>query len=607
MEIELELGASSMRLDDKGLSVYIARKHFTGKQWQRVCEKLAQAQASLKWLGQPFERLEQEGARWKRIPLDVFSLVVYILLVDPGHKLVQLLQAIDWHELDRRCVECYENGTRGARAYAPQVLFRMLLLMVLYGVMFESGLVEQIEAQMVWRWFCGLGVLSTTPTAATLCYFRQRLGPAKFEELVGWLIQQCAQAGLVSLEEGYFDFTGEQASATQLSPYERTVVLAKALSAYVAGLDNGSIAEEGNLEPILRQLVIEAAQAVMSEKHPSVEKLKPEQLSSSLERLEKRVARMPRGPRWWQQLRQALKNWRQQEPTQAQAGTTLLQQLAESPVDSLQRTQLLATLGAHLRQVGQALRPSVPHAWGDLSARVGTLSAGRTVCGYLVGYLVDGAHNIIVGLVSVPANIAQESQVKVVLDKTKRLLGRPPRRLGLDSAFDKDSVYLDLEGESIELFITSRNHRAPKGCLGPACFLINADGALCCPTGQPMRLKYGPYQDGRSVYEGAHCATCALQAECVPQGKQVRRFQVKLESHRRWLANRAKSKGDEGRHVLHQRFAREGVFGHGNTYHNGDRAPYRDGDMNAIADCLTVFALNLEKLAAHLAASPAAA
>jgi hypothetical protein len=47
-----------------------------------------------------------------------------------------------------------------------------------------------------------------------------------------------------------------------------------------------------------------------------------------------------------------------------------------------------------------------------------------------------------------------------------------------------------------------------------------------------------------------------------------------------------------------QRFAREGVFGHANTHHNGDRAPYRDGEMNAIADRLTAFAVNLEKLAA---------
>ena len=116
-----------------------------------------------------------------------------------------------------------------------------------------------------------------------------------------------------------------------------------------------------------------------------------------------------------------------------------------------------------------------------------------------------------------------------------------------------------------------------------------------------MQLKYGPYSDGRSIYEGVGCATCALRSQCVPEGKEVRRFQIKPESHRRWLLNRAKSKTVQGRHILLQRFAREGVFGHANSYHNGDRTPYRDEDMNTIADCMTVFALNLEKLASYQA------
>lgn len=599
MDIKLELGASSLELNDKGLTVHVARWHFTPKQWLRLGERLAQAQGALEWLRRPFQTSEQAGARWKKISLDLFSLVVYILLIHPGHKLVKLIRAIDWSEIDRRCAVPYKNAKRGAPAYAPQVLFRMLLLMVLYGLLFESSLVEQIGTQVAWRWFCGFGVLTTIPTAATLCYFRQRLGPAKFEEVLGWLIQQCYQAGLISLEEAYFDFTGVAASATQLTPYQRTVVLAKALSAYLAGLDDHSIAEDDEIKSILRQLIIEAAQAVMSEPHPSVKKLKPKQLSRSLDQLDARVDHMPQGPRWWHRIRQALREWRQQKSDSVEQGKALLHQLAETPADSPQRKQLLAALGAHLRQVGQALKPTIPHAWGDLSARVGKLSAGLSVCGYLVGYLVDSAHDIIIGLVSVAANAAQAPQVKVVLDKTKHLLARLPGRLGLDSAFDHDHVHVTLADEPIELFIMSRNHRAPKGCFGPECFLINEAGELCCPAEEPMRLKYGPYEDGRSVYEGEGCASCPLRDQCVPEGKEERRFQVKLESHRRWLENRAKSQSDEGRHILRQRFAREGVFGHANTYHNGDRAPYRDGDMNAIADCLTVFAVNLEKLAAH--------
>jgi transposase len=605
MELKLELGASSLTLNDKGLTVHIASWHFTPKQWQRLVGRLVQAREQLQWLRLPFQTSEQEGARWKRISLDLFSLVIYVLLIHPGHKLVKLLQAIDWSEIDRRCAEVYENGERGAPAYAPQVLFRMLLLMALYGLCFESSLVEQIETQMAWRWFCGFGVLTTIPKAATLCYFRQRLGSDKFVEILVWLIQQCDQAGMIGLEEAYFDFTGVAASATQLTPYQRTVVLAKALDAYVAGLDDGSIAEEAELKPLLRQLISEAARTVMSEVHTSVKKCRLQSLSRSLDRLNGRVAGMPRGPRWWQRIRQALQNWWQQEPTTVQEGQALLCQLAETSQEAGQSEPLLAALKEHLCQVGRALVSTIPHAWGDLSARVGTLSTGRPVCGYLAGYLVDSKCNVIVGLVSVAANTAQAPQVKVVVDKVKDWLGRLPRRLGLDSAFDRDQVYLDLQHEPIELFIVSRSHRTTKGRLSPESFLFNEADQLCCPAGQPMRLRYGPYKDGRSIFEGEGCATCPLQAQCVPEGKSVRRFQVQLEGHRRWLQNRAKSRSKEGRRVLLQRFAREGVFGHANTYHNGDRAPYRDGEMNAIADCLTAFVVNLEKLAAHQAATAA--
>ena len=52
---------------------------------------------------------------------------------------------------------------------------------------------------------------------------------------------------MIGLDEAYFDFTGVIASATPLTPYQRAVVLAKALDAYLAGLEEGRIA--ANAEP----------------------------------------------------------------------------------------------------------------------------------------------------------------------------------------------------------------------------------------------------------------------------------------------------------------------------------------------------------------------
>ena len=40
----------------------------------------------------------------------------------------------------------------------------------------------------------------------------------------------------------------------------------------------------------------------------------------------------------------------------------------------------------------------------------------------------------------------------------------------------------------------------------------------------------------------------------------------------------------------------ENVFGYGNTYHHGDKAPYPSERMNLIAQVMTVIAINLEKM-----------
>ena len=606
MAIELELGASSLKLDSKKLVVNILGALFTSRQWLRLQERLSDAQKHLEWLCIPFQVAQQRGARWKEPILDTFSLIVYLLVISPGHKLVQLIQTIDWDRIDEWSAAAYENGEHGAPAYAPQMLFRMLLLMALYGVCFESRLIDLISTNIAWRWFCGFSLLTRIPTAATLCNFRKRLGVERFEKILNWLIRQCYEAGLITLEEAYFDFTGVEASATQLTPYQRVVVLAKALSAYLEGLDDNSIAKDEELTTVLRRLIIEVAQDVLSGKHPSVEKLSVEQLARSLDRLDEQVEGMPRGPHWWHRIEQTLKEWWREASGKVQGGHELLNQLKATMRNPSQREQDLTALQDHLHDVGEILKSSIPHAWGDLSARVGKLSRGVTICGYQAGYLVDSAHDIIIGIVSMAANTAQAPQVKVVLDKTKHVLGCLPQQLGLDSAFDQDQVYLDLEDEDVEVFAVSRDHRAPKGRFGPDRFLFDENGELCCPAGTPMEQKYGPYEDGRVTYEGRGCAGCDLRSQCVGESGEARRFRTKPESHRRWLENRLKSQSEEGKRLLKQRFARERVFGHANAHHNGDRAPYRDGEMNAIADCLTAFAVNLEKLAAHRA-SPAAA
>jgi hypothetical protein len=91
----------------------------------------------LAWLSQPKPSDGSGGVsdeeagqpRWKKLPLEGLSYVLFMLLVPANHGLRQLDKAIDWAQIDRRCAVVYHNQGRGAPAYRPQVLFRILVLM----------------------------------------------------------------------------------------------------------------------------------------------------------------------------------------------------------------------------------------------------------------------------------------------------------------------------------------------------------------------------------------------------------------------------------------------------------------------------------------------
>jgi hypothetical protein len=72
-------------------------------------------------------------------------------------------------------------------------------------------------------------------------------------------------------------------------------------------VDDKNLAEDDETKPILRQLIIEAAQEVMGEPHPSVKKLRWKQLWDNLDQLDARAHYMLQGARWWQRIRQPLR------------------------------------------------------------------------------------------------------------------------------------------------------------------------------------------------------------------------------------------------------------------------------------------------------------
>ena len=133
--------------------------------------------------------------------IDGLSYLLFVLMVPGDHPLRELYEAYEWHKIDEKSASEYKNGKKGAPAYPPQVIFRILVLMFQSGTPFESQTLQRLQTDVAWRWFVGLSLLHPVPNAGTLSYFRLRLGAKLFEEILIDLIRVCEEAGLVGFKK----------------------------------------------------------------------------------------------------------------------------------------------------------------------------------------------------------------------------------------------------------------------------------------------------------------------------------------------------------------------------------------------------------------------
>ncbi len=441
--INCKIGGTTLILTDEEMKIIIPRSFLNKKHWERLVQIVLQLVGSgMVWVLAPStiaalpSTAEKAAPRLKKMSIDALSYLLFVLMIPAQHPLRKLYEAIDWGQIDEMCAHVYKNQNQGAPAYPPQVLFRVLVLMFYSGTPFESATLRQLETNVAWRWFVGLGLLCQVPNAGTLSHFRKRLGVELFEAILVNLIQGCEAAGLVGHLESYYDMTGVEASATQVTPYQRAVILAKAISLY---LDQ----KEGGVGVISPEQIAAIALEVLQEKHPSLKKVKPAQIVASQSKLAEKMAQSgPNEPKWWQRMSQKV--------------SAVGQQLWAVPQNTVE----------HVRSVTEQLVPSLPQAFGNPDAAVGHTRTDGTLCGYRSGFLVDAKCRIITAVIFVALNVAEGPTLVTALDKHHAIFQRYPKRLGVDSAFDQDQVHQATEQRKC-------SHRPqsawPKGGLSRRC------------------------------------------------------------------------------------------------------------------------------------------
>ena len=256
-----------------------------------------------------------------------------------------------------------------------------------------------------------------------------------------------------------------------------------------------------------------------------------------------------------------------------------------------------------LKQVARRLKAHLPHARGDLDARVGWVSEVNLKCGYWVGFLADSLRQVITAVRVVPLNVDQRSQMLPALESHKERCQTYPQAVAADSAQDFYPVHAALDERQIEGHIAPRDHRANGGGWGPEHFTWDEAGHLRCPAGDLLSAGKPRASDGLIPHKATGpCATCAHKADCLTKGQQPngpRLIHLDPDAHQRWLQNRAHCQTGAYKQAQAKRFASEGLFGLARRLHGADKMPYRSQPMNLIAGLLLGTVMNLALLARH--------
>jgi transposase len=114
---------------------------------------------------------------------------------------------------------------RGRPSIAPERLLRAQLLMVLYSIRSERQLMEQIDFNLLYRWFVGLGMDEAVWETSVFSKNRERLIAAEAsQQLLAAVVEQAQEQGLLSEEHFTVDGTLIQAWASRRSFKEKAAL-----------------------------------------------------------------------------------------------------------------------------------------------------------------------------------------------------------------------------------------------------------------------------------------------------------------------------------------------------------------------------------------------
>ena len=134
--------------------------------------------------------------RAKSSQLSFYGSHIYDRVIPNNHFLKLLDKAVDFSFVNQLCRDAYTPDF-GRPAYEPEMMFKILFLQFLYDIS-DRRVEEEVNFNLVLKWFAGLTIDESPPDSSSLTRFRDRLGEERFAQIFNQIVEVAREKGLIS-------------------------------------------------------------------------------------------------------------------------------------------------------------------------------------------------------------------------------------------------------------------------------------------------------------------------------------------------------------------------------------------------------------------------
>lgn len=156
-----------------------------------------------------YQKIEGKQQEWEFVCIEE--------LVPQDHLLRKIDKYIDFSFIYEK-VKDYYSMDNGRPPIDPVMLFKMMFLGYIYGIRSERQLEKEINGNVYYRWFLGLGLKDKVPDHSTISFNRhQRFqGTSIFQDIFDEIVEQAMRHRMVGGRILFTDSTHLKANANKM-------------------------------------------------------------------------------------------------------------------------------------------------------------------------------------------------------------------------------------------------------------------------------------------------------------------------------------------------------------------------------------------------------